>query len=73
MAGDTYEAQAAPALAGSKQASELERQLQQRDAELAAAWAQLAMMDAEAAGLRARLDRDDLLDGRATSAGSAVE
>jgi len=66
MAGDAPEAQAAPAPAGRNPASGLEHRLQQREAELAAARAQLARMEAETAEMRARLDRADKLDGRVT-------
>jgi len=65
MAGDTFE-EASPAPADHSQASDLERRLQQRDAELAAARAQLARMEAQTAEMRARLDRADRLDGQAT-------
>ncbi len=73
MAGGAPEAPASPAPAGRTQASDLERQLQQRDTELATAWAQLARVEAEAAGLRGRLNLADEREGRATFAGSAVE
>jgi len=66
MAGDAFAAES-PAPADHSQASDLERRLQQREAELAAARAQLARMEAEAAETRVRLDRADRLDGRATS------
>jgi len=73
MAGDTSETSTVPAPADRREASDLERRLQQRDAELAAARARLARMEAETAEMRARLDRADRLDARATFAGSAVE
>jgi len=66
MAGDAPEAPAAPAPADRRETSDLERRLQQRDAELAAAQAQLTRMEAETAAMRARLDRADRLDRRAT-------
>ncbi len=73
MAGGSPEAPASPAPADRREASDLERRLQQRDAELAAARARLARMEAETAEMRARLDRADRLDARATFARSAME
>jgi len=55
MAGDAPE-EDSPAPAGRQEPSDLERRLQQREAELAAARAQLAGMEAESATLRVRLD-----------------
>jgi len=71
MAVGAPEAQTAPA--GHEHTSDMKRRLQQRDAELAAARAQLARMEAEAAEMRARLDRADRLNGPATSAGLSVK
>jgi len=75
MARDAPEAPtaSAPAPAGRGQASDLERQLGQRNAELTATLAQLARMEAETAEMQARRDRADKLDGPATSAGSSVK
>jgi len=73
MAGEALGEQTAPAPAGNREASDLERRLRQRDAELAMAQARLARLGAETAGLRARLDGYDTLDGRLTSGDPAVE
>ena len=67
MAGDSCQAPTAPAPADRREALDLERRLGQHDAELAAARAQLARMEAEAAEMRARLDPAERLDGRSTS------
>jgi len=72
MTGEALGEQTAPVPADRGHASDLERRLQQRGAELAAARAQLARMEAETAAMRARLDQVDRLDGPATLAGSAV-
>jgi len=66
MARDAPEAPATPAPPGHAEASELERRLQQRDVELTTARVQLARIEAEAAEMRARLDRAARLDGPAT-------
>jgi len=73
MTADAPEAKAAPAPANRREASDLERQLQQRDAELAVARVQLARMEAEAATVWARLDRADRLDGRTTPVDGVVK
>jgi len=72
-ADDAPEAPAAPAPPGRRDPSDLVRRLQQRDAELAAARAQLARMEAEKATMWARLDRADRLDGRTTPVDGVVE
>jgi len=66
MARDAPEAPASPAPPGHREASELERRLQQRDVELAVARVQPARMEAKAAEIRARWDRAARRDGQAT-------
>jgi len=67
IAVDAFAGRVIAAPEGHGSASDAEHRLRQADIELAAARAQLARMEAEATALRARLDLDDGLDGRATS------